>query len=137
LVKIRGKQIKQKLKADGMPEARTKLRDSKNKRAQVSPGAGRITVDALCVLFPAAMSAQAPKTIKREKDIIAAFAPSWRACRPADGSLAHQDVGSRRSSSVHPLTNFTFKPSAPVFRLAIDDKSAARVDLRTESDVHL
>ena len=47
LVKIRGKQIKQKLKARDLAEARRKLRDFKSDQAKIDPEAGRITVDAL------------------------------------------------------------------------------------------
>jgi hypothetical protein len=78
LVKIRGKQIKQKLKARDMIEARRKLRDFKNDQARIDPEAGRITVDALCDRFTSSMSAQAAKTIKRKEDIIKRVRAQWK-----------------------------------------------------------
>jgi len=63
LVKIRGKQIKQMLKARDLAEARRKLRNFKNDQARIDPEAGSITVDALCDRFTAAMSS--PKRPRR------------------------------------------------------------------------
>ncbi len=67
--KIRGKQIKHKLDARDLSEARRKLREFKRDQEKIAPEVERIAVDALCDKFTAAMSAQAPKTIKTNTDV--------------------------------------------------------------------
>jgi hypothetical protein len=77
LVKIRGKQIKQKVEARDLAEARRKLREFRRDQEKIDPDAGRLTVEALCDKFTAAMSFQAPKTIKRKEDIIKRIRAKW------------------------------------------------------------
>jgi hypothetical protein len=121
LVKIRGKQIKQSLKIDNLPEARRKLRDFKTEYTKIDPEAGRITVDALCDRFAAAMSSQAAKTIKSIKRIRA----KW------EGVQARRVVNSEIKTW---LASFAFGPPSynlhlqtarAVFRMAVDDKLIA------------
>jgi hypothetical protein len=83
LVKIRGKQIKQNIRTDHLPEARRKLRDFKNDQARIDPEAGRITVEALCNRFTASMAAQAAKTVKRSRTSSNGSAPNGNASRAA------------------------------------------------------
>jgi integrase len=122
LVKIRGKQIKRSLDTDSLPEARRKLRDFKNEQARIDLEAGRVTVDALCDHFTAAMSAQAPKTIKRKGDIVKRVRVKWK------GVQARRIVNSNIKTL---LASFKFGPPSynlhlqtvrAVFRLALDDK---------------
>lgn len=125
LVKIRGKQIKRTLKTTNLPEARRKLRDFKNEQARIDPEAGRVTVDALCDRFTAAMSAQAPKTIKRKTDIIKRIRAQWKGIQARNVKksdvltwLASFDFGA-------PSYNLHLQTVRAVFRLAVDDRLIA------------
>jgi hypothetical protein len=110
LVKIRGKQIKQSLKTDNLPEARRKLRDFKTEYTKIDPEAGRITVEvrSLCRrhVIAGRQDDQEHQTHSRQV--------GRRPSSPG-GKLGNQDIGSHPLRLARPPTTFTFKPPAPYF----------------------
>jgi len=125
LVKIRGKQIKQKLKAHDLAEARRKLRDFKAEREKIDPEAGRITVDALCDRFTAAMCSQAPKTIKRKEDIIKRVRAKWQGVQAR--AVKNSEIKTWLASFKFgpPSYNLHLQTVRAIFRLAVDDRLIA------------
>jgi integrase len=125
LLKIRGKQIKQKLKAHDLAEARRKLRDFKSDQARIDPEAGRITVDALCDKFTAAMSSQAPKTIKRKGDIIKRIRSKWEGVQARTVKKSEIQTWLASFKFGPPSYNLHLQTVRAVFRLAVDDRMIA------------
>ncbi len=125
LVKIRGKQIKQKLAARDLAEARRKLREFKNDQAKVDPAAGRITVDALCDKFTAAMTSQAPKTIKRKGDIIKRIRAKWAGVQARVVKKSEIQTWLASFKFGPPSYNLHLQTVRAVFRLAVDDRLIA------------
>jgi hypothetical protein len=65
-LKIRGKQIKQGLKTDDLPEARRKLRSFRQDISKVDPLVGWMTVRVFCDRQLKTIQQQAPKTVQRK-----------------------------------------------------------------------
>jgi len=77
LVKVRGKQKKCSLRTPCLAEARRKLLDLRRELERTDPEAGRVTVDFLCSRYLTTIGYQAPKTIRRKKDIVCRIKAHW------------------------------------------------------------
>ena len=76
LIKLRGKQIKRKLDAHDLAEAKRKLRDFKDEQERID-GGGQITVGTLCDRLIAATARQSEKTKERKTLITERIKAEW------------------------------------------------------------
>jgi integrase len=125
LLKLRGKQIKRKLDAHDLVEAKRKLRDFKDEQDRIDPGAGQITVDALCDRLIAATARQSEKTKERKTLITERIKAEWE-------NVPARKV--KKSEVMVWLAKFAFGAASynlhlllirEVFQLAVDDKLIA------------
>ncbi|MDF1742019.1 MAG: tyrosine-type recombinase/integrase [Verrucomicrobiales bacterium] len=75
-IRHNGKLTKKSLKTDNLAEAKRLLRDERDKLERVDPGAGRITLAALCDSYLEGLK-QAPKTMEQKKQISDRIKDDW------------------------------------------------------------
>ncbi len=124
-LKVRGKEIKRSLRTNDLAEARRKLRDFRHEVGRLDLAAGRKSVAELCAAYEASIQNQAPKTIRRKKDILLRIADHWGKadCRRVKPSEVEQWLA---SYSFGPAShNLHLECIRAVFRLAVRDRIMA------------
>jgi hypothetical protein len=125
LVKVKGKQFRQSLRTNNLPEARRKLADFKRDLERVDPDLNRKTLDSVVDLYLGTMAGQALGTIKKKKQIGALIKTRWK------GVLVRSI---KKSDILSWLASFPFGTNTrnkylrivrAIFQLAVDDKVIA------------